>query len=69
MSTSIEPRRRGLQIPLLSRFFTDRDPIDEALADLERQGAGPLAALQAAGCPVGRLRRSEDRSHPGSATV
>jgi hypothetical protein len=38
--SSITPQRRRITAPLLSRLFTERDPIDEALADLERQGAG-----------------------------
>jgi hypothetical protein len=37
---SIQETPQHRHIPLLSRLFAERDPIDEALADLERQGAG-----------------------------
>jgi hypothetical protein len=39
MNTSADARRR-IRVPALSHLFAERDPIDEALADLERQGAG-----------------------------
>jgi hypothetical protein len=40
VSSSIEPQRRRLPLPsFLARLFAERDPIDAALADLERQGA------------------------------